>query len=42
MCVSRRILSIDVMAYKQRMDAMRKSTLTELAAQAQELNMGYE
>ena len=40
--VSRRILSIDVMAYKQRMDAMRKSTLTELAAQAQELNMGYE
>lgn len=40
--VRRRILSQDVMAYKQQIDMKRKATLTELAAQAQELNMGYE
>ncbi len=39
--VRRRILSIDVMAYKKKIDAQRKAALTELAAQAQELNMGY-
>ena len=40
--VRRRILSIDVMAYKKKIDAKRKAALTELAAQAQELNMGYQ
>lgn len=40
--VRRRILSIDIMAYKKKIDAKRKAALTELAAQAQELNMGYQ
>lgn len=39
--VRRRILYQDLMAYKKRIDNQRKSTLTELTAQAQELNMGY-
>lgn len=37
----RRILSQDLMAYKQQIDAQRMDTLAELTAQAQELNMGY-
>jgi len=37
----RRILSEDVMNYKNQIDAKREQTLAELAAQAQELNMGY-
>ncbi len=40
--VRRRILSSDVMAYKEKTDTQRKTVLTELVAQAQELNMGYE
>ncbi len=39
--VRRRILTQDLMAYKQDIDAKRKSTLTELTAEAQNLNMGY-
>ncbi len=39
--VRRRILSQDLMAYKQHIDANRRSVLAELTAQAQELNMGY-
>ncbi|HZU36889.1 MAG TPA: helix-turn-helix domain-containing protein [Gemmataceae bacterium] len=37
----RRVLFRDVMAYKQKNDAERLKALEELAAQAQELNMGY-
>lgn len=39
--VRRRILSQDLMAYKQHIDANRRLVLAELTAQAQELNMGY-
>lgn len=38
----RRIRYQDVIAYKERIDAERKKVLDELAAQAQELNLGYE
>jgi excisionase family DNA binding protein len=38
----RRVLAKDVFDYKQRIDADRLKTLDELAAQAQELGMGYE
>jgi len=38
----RRVLYQDLMEYKNRIDEGRRQTLAELAAQAQELNMGYE
>lgn len=38
----RRIQYQDVLAYKERIDAERRKNLEELAAQAQELNLGYE
>lgn len=38
----RRILAKDVFDYKQHVDANRLKALGELAAQAQELGMGYE
>ncbi len=38
---SYRVLTQDVINYKNRIDAARMQTLEELAAQAQELNMGY-
>jgi excisionase family DNA binding protein len=38
----RRVLYEDVIAYKSQIDAQREKTLAELAAQAQELKMGYE
>jgi len=38
----RRILFRDLMQYKREIDAKRLSTLDELAAQAQELDLGYE
>lgn len=38
----RRVLYTDVINYKQRIDEQRRTTLDALAAQAQELNMGYE
>jgi excisionase family DNA binding protein len=37
----RRVMLQDVISYKQRIDAKRREALRELAAQAQELNMGY-
>ncbi len=38
----RRIRYQDVLDYKERIDAARRKTLDELAAQAQELKLGYE
>lgn len=38
----RRIRYEDVLTYKERIDNDRKKNLEELAAQAQELNLGYE
>lgn len=38
----RRIYYEDLMDYKQRIDSQRMQALDELAAQAQELNMGYD
>ena len=38
----RRVLAKDVFDYKQRIDTERLKALDELAAQAQELGMGYE
>jgi excisionase family DNA binding protein len=38
----RRVLYKDVAEYKQRIDDRRRATLDELAAQAQELGMGYD
>ncbi len=37
----RRIQLLDVMKYKEQSDEARRSALDELAAQAQELDMGY-
>ncbi len=37
----RRVLTTDVLDYKNQIDSQRIQTLFELAAQAQELNMGY-
>ncbi len=37
----RRVRYQDVIAYKNRIDTERRQALTELAEQAQELNMGY-
>jgi excisionase family DNA binding protein len=38
----RRIRFEDLMSYKQEIDSQRMRTLDELAAQAQELNLGYD
>lgn len=38
----RRVMAKDVFEYKQRIDEARQTTLDELAAQSQELGMGYE
>jgi excisionase family DNA binding protein len=38
----RRVLFKDIAAYKKRIDEARRRALDELAAQAQELKMGYE
>lgn len=38
----RRVMAKDVFGYKQRIDEARQKSLDELAAQAQELGMGYE
>ena len=38
----RRVQYQDVMAYKNQIDEARRQTLASLAAQAQELNMGYQ
>lgn len=38
----RRVRATDIVAYKQRLDEQRQTTLDALAAQAQELRMGYE
>ena len=38
----RRVMAKDVIDYKQRLDADRLKAFDELAAQAQELDMGYE
>ncbi len=38
----RRVMAQDVLEYKQRIDSDRLKALDELAAQAQELGMGYE
>ena len=38
----RRIRFEDLMNYKQQLDSQRMQALDELAAQAQELNMGYD
>ena len=37
----RRVLTADIVAYKQKIDQQRLQTLEVLAAQAQELGMGY-
>ncbi len=37
----RRVLTQDVLGYKKGINAKRMQTLDELAAQAQELDMGY-
>lgn len=39
--VRRRILSQDLMAYKEKIDSQRKQTLKELTVEAQHFNMGY-
>lgn len=39
--VRRRILSQDLMAYKEKIDSQRKQTLKELTVEAQYFNMGY-